>query len=59
MYLSDIYTVSLNLAGLPGIAVPCGSADGLSVGMQLIGKPFKETELLGVAAAVERSAAHS
>ncbi len=56
MYLSDIYTVSLNLAGLPGISVPCDEVDGLRVGMQLIGKPFGETSLLGVAAAVERTA---
>jgi aspartyl-tRNA(Asn)/glutamyl-tRNA(Gln) amidotransferase subunit A len=56
MYLSDIYTVSLNLAGLPGISVPCGTAEGISVGMQLVGKPFGERNLLRVAAAVERTA---
>ncbi|HSQ40843.1 MAG TPA: Asp-tRNA(Asn)/Glu-tRNA(Gln) amidotransferase subunit GatA [Fibrobacteraceae bacterium] len=56
MYLSDIYTVSLNLAGLPGLSVPCGVSDGLRVGLQLIGKPFGETSLLGIAAAVEKAA---
>ncbi len=53
MYLSDIYTVSLNLAGLPGITLPCGMAGGMPVGLQLIGKPFAETDLLSAAAAVE------
>ena len=56
MYLSDIYTVSLNLAGLPGISVPCGESDGLRVGMQLVGKPFGERNLLRIASAVERTA---
>lgn len=56
MYLSDIYTVSLNLAGLPGISLPCGTAGGMPVGLQLIGKPFQETELLSAAAAVEKLA---
>ena len=56
MYLSDIYTVSLNLAGLPGISIPCGTADGISVGMQLVGKPFGERNLLRIASAVERTA---
>jgi aspartyl-tRNA(Asn)/glutamyl-tRNA(Gln) amidotransferase subunit A len=42
MYLADIYTVSLNLAALPGMSVPCGFVDGLPVGMQLIAKPFNE-----------------
>ncbi len=54
MYLSDIYTVSLNLAGLPGISLPCGVADNSKVGIQLIGKAFGEAELLQAAAAVER-----
>ena len=54
VYLSDIYTVSLNLSGLPGVSVPCGKAAGLPVGLQWIGKPFLETELLSVAAATER-----
>jgi aspartyl-tRNA(Asn)/glutamyl-tRNA(Gln) amidotransferase subunit A len=45
--------VSLNLAGLPGVSVPCGMAGGLPVGLQWIGKPFQETDLLSVAAATE------
>lgn len=53
MYLQDIYTVALNLAGLPGISLPCGKVGHLPVGMQLIGKPFAEGQLLGIAAGYE------
>ena len=50
MYLSDVYTISTNLAGLPGISVPCGfSKTGLPIGMQLIGKAFDESTLLSIA----------
>ena len=49
MYLSDIYTVSVNLAGLPAISVPAGFADGLPVGLQLIGDHFSEARLLAAA----------
>ncbi|NJD24534.1 MAG: Asp-tRNA(Asn)/Glu-tRNA(Gln) amidotransferase subunit GatA [Betaproteobacteria bacterium] len=49
MYLSDIYTIAVNLAGLPGMSIPCGFADGLPVGLQLIGNYFAETRLLNVA----------
>ena len=49
MYLTDIYTVSINLAGLPGMSVPVGLLDGLPVGMQLIGNYFDESRLLAVA----------
>ncbi|MCE1240885.1 MAG: Asp-tRNA(Asn)/Glu-tRNA(Gln) amidotransferase subunit GatA [Azonexaceae bacterium] len=49
MYLSDIYTIAVNLAGLPGMSLPCGFADGLPVGMQLIGNYFDEARLLDVA----------
>ena len=49
MYLQDIYTISLNLAGLPGMSVPVGFVDGLPVGMQLIGNYFDEARLLQVA----------
>ena len=49
MYLSDIYTIAVNLAGLPGMSVPCGFAVGLPVGLQLIGNYFAEAKLLNVA----------
>ena len=50
MYLSDIYTISVNLAGLPGMSIPVGfGADARPVGMQLIGKYFDEARLLNVA----------
>ena len=50
MYLSDIYTISVNLAGLPAISIPCGfSQSNLPIGLQIIGKPFKEADLLAVA----------
>ncbi len=49
MYLSDIYTLSTNLAGLPGISMPVGLADGLPVGAQLLGPLFSESRLLNVA----------
>ncbi len=48
MYLSDIFTVSVNMATLPAISLPCGFIDGLPVGMQFIGKPFDEETLLQV-----------
>lgn len=57
MYLADIYTISANLAGICGISVPCGSVEvddsTLPVGLQLLGKPFGETELLRAAHAYE------
>ena len=50
MYLSDIYTVSVNLAGLPGISLPCGfTQTNLPIGLQLIGKPFDESTILSIA----------
>ncbi|WP_265945601.1 Asp-tRNA(Asn)/Glu-tRNA(Gln) amidotransferase subunit GatA [Dechloromonas sp. A34] len=49
MYLSDIYTIAVNLAGLPGMSVPCGFVGGLPVGLQLIGNYFAEARLLNVA----------
>ena len=58
MYLSDIYTVSVNLAGNPGISVPCGtSSDGLPIGLQLVGRPFEEEILLRAASVVEKERA--
>ncbi|MBI5343432.1 MAG: Asp-tRNA(Asn)/Glu-tRNA(Gln) amidotransferase subunit GatA, partial [Deltaproteobacteria bacterium] len=56
MYLSDIFTIPCNLAGIPGISVPCGmSPEGLPIGAQLLGKHFAEETLLAAAAAVERA----
>ena len=55
MYLSDVYTVPLNLAGIPGISVPCGFVGGLPVGLQVIGRPFDEITVLNVAHAFERA----
>jgi aspartyl-tRNA(Asn)/glutamyl-tRNA(Gln) amidotransferase subunit A len=50
MYLSDIYTIAVNLAGLPGMSLPCGfDAQGLPIGLQLIGNYFDEARMLGVA----------
>jgi aspartyl-tRNA(Asn)/glutamyl-tRNA(Gln) amidotransferase subunit A len=49
MYLSDIYTIAVNLAGLPGMSIPAGLADGLPVGLQLIGNYFGEARLLNIA----------
>lgn len=57
MYLNDIFTVTVNLAGLPGISVPVGQdATGLPLGLQLIGRPFEEGALLDVAASLEHAA---
>ncbi len=53
MYLSDIFTLSLNLAGLCGISIPCGFADGLPVGLQILGRAFDEETVLRVAYAYE------
>ncbi len=54
MYLNDVFTVTVNLAGLPGIAVPAGlDASGLPLGLQLIGKPWEEGELLNFAKTLE------
>jgi aspartyl-tRNA(Asn)/glutamyl-tRNA(Gln) amidotransferase subunit A len=56
MYLSDIFTTSANLAGLPGLSIPCGfDAKGLPVGLQLLGPPFSEPELLRVGDAYQRA----
>ena len=56
MYLDDIYTISLNLAGLPGISIPCGfTRAGLPVGLQIIGQPFQEAGLFAIARAYEQA----
>ncbi len=57
MYLNDVFTVTVNLAGLPGIAVPAGmDAQGLPLGLQLIGRPWEEGDLLNTAYALEQAA---
>ena len=53
MYLADACTIPTNMAGLPGLSTPCGLSDGLPVGMQLIGAPWHEAELLALAAGYE------
>ena len=56
MYLGDIYTISVNLAGLPGISLPCGlSSDGLPIGLQLIGDCFNESKLIQTAYSYEQA----
>ncbi len=55
MYLADIYTVTADLAGVPGISVPCGQTQsGLPIGLQILGRHFDESTVLRVAAAIER-----
>jgi aspartyl-tRNA(Asn)/glutamyl-tRNA(Gln) amidotransferase subunit A len=57
MYLNDVFTVTVNLAGLPGVSVPAGlDAQGLPLGLQIIGKPWGEAEMLDTAYALERAA---
>jgi aspartyl-tRNA(Asn)/glutamyl-tRNA(Gln) amidotransferase subunit A len=57
MYLNDVFTVTVNLAGLPGISVPAGQdRNGLPLGLQLIGRPWEEGDLLNTAYALERAA---
>jgi aspartyl-tRNA(Asn)/glutamyl-tRNA(Gln) amidotransferase subunit A len=65
MYLSDVCTIPINIAGLPAISIPCGLApagggsasggDGLPVGVQIMAKPFDETAILRVAYAYEQA----
>jgi aspartyl-tRNA(Asn)/glutamyl-tRNA(Gln) amidotransferase subunit A len=49
MYLSDIYTIAVNLAGIPAMSIPVGFSGGMPVGMQIIGNYFEEARLLNVA----------
>jgi aspartyl-tRNA(Asn)/glutamyl-tRNA(Gln) amidotransferase subunit A len=56
MYLSDIFTISANLAGIPGISIPCGfTSDGLPIGLQILGRPFDEETIIRVAYAFEQT----
>ena len=56
MYLNDIYTVSANLAGIPGMSIPCGKdRQGLPIGLQILGKQFDEETILRVGDFLERS----
>ena len=60
MYLNDVFTVNGNLAGIPGISVPAGlDADGLPLGLQVLGRPFDEETVFAVGAALERAAGFS
>ncbi|MEM9207185.1 MAG: Asp-tRNA(Asn)/Glu-tRNA(Gln) amidotransferase subunit GatA [Pseudomonadota bacterium] len=59
MYLNDIFTVTVNMAGLPGISVPAGlSSEGLPLGLQLIGRPFEEETLFQTGRVIEKAAGH-
>ena len=55
MYLSDVLTIPSNMAGLPGLSIPCGLSEGLPVGLQLVGPQFAENALFRVAHALERA----
>jgi aspartyl-tRNA(Asn)/glutamyl-tRNA(Gln) amidotransferase subunit A len=56
MYLSDIFTISVNLAGIPAISIPCGfTSNNLPIGLQIIGKHFDEESILKAAYAYEQS----
>jgi aspartyl-tRNA(Asn)/glutamyl-tRNA(Gln) amidotransferase subunit A len=58
MYLADVFTVPVNLAGLPGLSLPCGLSGGLPVGLQLVGRPFDEETLLRLGSAFQRRTRH-
>ena len=58
MYLNDVFTLPVNIAGLPGISVPCGLSEGLPVGLQVIANSYQESSMFRVAAAYERATPH-
>jgi aspartyl-tRNA(Asn)/glutamyl-tRNA(Gln) amidotransferase subunit A len=58
MYLNDILTIPVSLAGIPAVSIPCGFAEGLPVGLQIIGKEFDESTVLRVAHAFEQHTDH-
>jgi aspartyl-tRNA(Asn)/glutamyl-tRNA(Gln) amidotransferase subunit A len=59
MYLSDIFTIPCNLAGLPGLSLPCGfTGGGLPIGLQILGNFFQEEKILRVAWAFEQNTEH-
>jgi aspartyl-tRNA(Asn)/glutamyl-tRNA(Gln) amidotransferase subunit A len=55
MYMNDVCTIPVNMAGLPGISIPCGFSGGMPVGLQIIGRPFDETTILQAAYAFEQA----
>ncbi|MBI5542403.1 MAG: Asp-tRNA(Asn)/Glu-tRNA(Gln) amidotransferase subunit GatA, partial [Deltaproteobacteria bacterium] len=56
MYLSDVYTISCNLASLPGLSIPCGfTSGGLPIGLQVLGRPFDESTLFRVGHSFEQA----
>ncbi|RZN72007.1 MAG: Asp-tRNA(Asn)/Glu-tRNA(Gln) amidotransferase subunit GatA [Candidatus Methanolliviera hydrocarbonicum] len=58
MYLSDIYTVPVNLTGLPSVSIPCGFSEGLPIGIQLIGRAFDEETIINIAKIYEENTDH-
>ena len=55
MYLADVFTIPANMAGIPGVSLPCGFSNDMPVGLQFLGQAFDEATLLGVAHAYEQS----
>jgi len=58
MYLNDVFTLPGNIAGLPGISIPCGLSEGLPIGLQIMANSFQEATMFRVAAAFERGTKH-